>query len=338
MVSPSIKFIFCSILVGLVACSKDYSPRLSNEIVVIPDGFPAMDFPADNAFSPTRWQLGKALFYDTRLSKDSSVSCGSCHNPQLAFSENKKLSRGFDNRIGTRNAPTLANVGYHPYFTRDGGVPSLEMQVLVPIQEHNEFNFNIIDIGERLKDDAYYDSLSQLAYSRGLDYYVLVRAIATFERSLISGNSAVDEYRIGGDYSRLTNTEIAGMNLFYSDRTNCSVCHAGVQYSDFSFQNNGLYQTYKDLGRYRLTGDSADIALFKVPTLRNVGVTAPYMHDGSFTTLEEVVNHYSEGGVSHRNKSHLIKPLGLTNRERHQLIAFLNALTDYQFLTNKKLK
>jgi len=304
----------------------------------LPTGFPEIEFPEDNAYSLERWELGKKLFYDKTLSIDSSISCGSCHKASLAFSDDVPLSDGVKGRPGTRNAPTLATVAYHPYYTREGGVPTLEMQVLVPIQEHNEFAFNIVQAGERMATNLEYIQMSQEAYGRVPDYYVITRALANFERSLISGNSPYDHFTHLKDFSALNDMEKAGMDLFYSNKTNCSNCHGGFNFTDYTFQNNGLYKTYSDLGRMRLTSKEKDKALFKTPTLRNIGVTSPYMHDGSIGTLKEVIEHYNSGGNSHHHQSELIRPLGLTETEKQELLAFLNSLTDSQFITNKRFK
>ena len=316
-----------------VACKKD-APIQKQEIglafIAIPEGFPPIEFPADNAFTKERWLLGKALFYEKQLSLDSSVSCASCHSQQFGFSDNVALSKGFKQRLGNRNSPSIINIAYHPYFTREGGVPTLEMQVLVPIQEHNEFNNNILDIAKRLSSNQKLQDLSYLAYNRPLDFYVIPRALATFERSLISGNSKYDQYKKGT--LSLSDEEQKGMNLFFSDRTNCSDCHSGFNFTNYQFENNGLYETYNDPGRKRLTGLDSDLAKFKVPSLRNIEVTAPYMYDGSLPDLEAVLNHYNSGGKQHPNKSEKIQNLQLNQEEKKQIIAFLKTLTDVSFL------
>jgi cytochrome c peroxidase len=175
--------------------------------------------------------------------------------------------------------------------------------------------------------------MAQKAYNRPLDAYVITRALANFERSLISGNSRADQYARGKQ--SLNEEEIVGRNLFYSARTNCSQCHNGFNFTNYAFENNGLYTYYKDPGRYRLTLNPSDSALFKVPTLRMVSQTAPYMHDGSIATLEHVIDHYNSGGRNHPHKSPLIRPLGLDNEEKKALVAFLRALSDNEFIHNQ---
>lgn len=331
--------IFILIILVISACKKGQIECVSNEDVIpIPAGFPAIQFPADNAYTPQRWALGKQLFFDPVLSQDSTISCASCHNPAKAFSDEVAVSKGVEGRLGTRNSPTLTNVAYLPYYTREGGVPTLEMQTLVPIQEHNEFDFNIVLIGERLRRNPKYVQMAKEAYNREPDPFVIARALANFERSLVSGNSAYDKYTYQNKATALTEKEQKGMALFFSEKTKCSQCHSGFNFSNNAFENNGLYDNYTDSGRKRLTNLSADFALFKVPTLRNVGVTAPYMHDGSITTLEAVVEHYNTGGKNNPQKSNQIQPLNLTVEEKDQLVAFLKSLTDYNFITNPKFK
>jgi len=328
---------FCGLcLTVLFSCVENetieavYMPSLME----IPKGFPNIDFPQGNEFTKARWELGKRLFFDPILSVDSTISCATCHQPELAFTDGLTTSKGVSGRDGTRNTPSLANIAYHPYFTREGGVPTLEMQVLVPIQEHNEFDFNIVLIAERLVADETYVQMSQTAYSRTPDAFVITRALACFERSLLSGYSPYDQYIQDKNKTALSEKSLEGMDLFFSEKTNCATCHGGFDFTNYAFENNGLYENYQDEGRFRLTGQEEDRALFKVPSLRNVALTAPYMHDASFSTLEEIVAHYNNGGAAHFNKNTLIKPLNLTMTEQASLVAFLESLSDDTFITN----
>jgi cytochrome c peroxidase len=324
--------LFLATNVLVFSCTKDPAFVVEEQnIMQIPEGFPSISFPQGNEFTIERWTLGKRLFYDPTMSVNNSVSCASCHHAQNAFSDTIAFSLGDMNQIGRSNAPTLANIVYNPYFTRAGGVPTLEMQILVPIQEHDEFNTNILDIVEKLKKDSSYTQASRIAYNREIDPFVITRAIANFERSLISGNSNFDK-------QIFSNSEQRGKELFMSTKTNCSQCHSGFNFSNYAFENNGLYTNYADSGRMRLTHDEYDRARFKVPSLRNIALTAPYMHNGSIKTLNEVVAHYNSGGQFHKNKSPLIKPLGLTQEEQNDIVAFLKTLTDYTFINNKNLK
>ena len=209
------------------------------------------------------------------MSVDSSISCASCHKPALGFSDNRAFSPGVENRPGTRNSPPLFNVGYHPYFTREGGVPTLEMQVLVPLQEHNEFDFNIVLLAERLEQDSVYVRMAQEAYGREPDAFVITRALACFERSLISGYSRFDQYQHYHMEDALNESELKGMELFFSEKTNCSGCHSDFNFSNYAFENNGLYEEYEDIGRMRLSGEEADRALFQSTQPAQCGLDRP---------------------------------------------------------------
>lgn len=296
-----------------------------------PPGFPPMNIPPDKELTLLRVELGKKLFFDKRLSRDSTVSCGSCHLQQHAFADPRPKSVGTENRIGFRNAPTLTNIGYHPYLFRDGGATTLETQILAPIQDENEMNFSVPEAVARLSQIPEYAALAWAAYQRPFDAFVLTRAIAAFERTLLSGNSRYDQF-INGNASALNESEIRGMNLFFSNKTQCSQCHSGFDFTNYDFKNIGLYETYADTGRERITLNPTDKGKFKTPTLRNVAVTAPYMHDGSLATLEEVIEHFNSGGKNHPNKDPLIRPLHLTSQEKTDLVNFLKALTDETFL------
>jgi cytochrome c peroxidase len=335
---------FVSLLVGMSTalflvsgCYTDTIEILDSEVTLkVPSHFPDVPFPDDNQWSWERWKLGKRMFFDPIMSADGSVSCASCHNPELAFSDNVDVSLGFDGLEGRSNAPTLTNIAYHPYYTRAGGVPTLEMQVLVPIQEHDEFNTNILLIAERMSQDADYVESSERLYGRSIDPYVITRSIAAYERSLLSGESDYDKY-LRGNSGALNEEEKAGMSLFMSERLSCSECHGGFNLTNYAFENNGLYEDYQSLGRKRLTGLDEDLARFKVPTLRNLELTSPYMHDGSLEEIDDVIEHYNSGGKDHVNKSHLIKPLNLSEKEKGQLKAFLLTLTDWNFAYNSIL-
>ena len=197
---------FIMLALWVLACRKETpEPAPQPEpLLLVPPGFPQPVFPDGNELTPARWALGKKLFYDPVMSRDSSVSCASCHDPARAFGDSVALSPGVGGAPGTRNAPTLANVAYHPYFTRDGGVPTLEMQILVPIQEHNEFDFNILLIIERMLADTTWLSLSREAYNRDPDAFVITRSLACFERTFISGQSPYDRYHFSKENNALS--------------------------------------------------------------------------------------------------------------------------------------
>lgn len=316
-------FILCMFVFSCLLVKKNSSIDYAQFL------FPSMKFPVGNEYTETRYELGKKLFFDPILSIDSTLSCASCHKPEKAFSDEIAFSPGVFNRAGVRNAPSLGNVGYQPYFLREGSVPTLEMQVLIPIQEKNEFAHNIVEIAKQIQTDSAYVKLSRKAYQRAPDHFVITRALGVFERTLISNDSKFDHYI--QNKAELSHQEMAGFKLFMSKKTNCSSCHGGFNFTKYAITNNGLYETYKDIGKMRATHDSNDIALFKVPSLRNVEVTAPYMHDGSYSTLEEVIAHYNSGGKNHVNKSPLVKPLSLSVKEQEALISFLKTLTDTNF-------
>ncbi|MCR9171074.1 MAG: c-type cytochrome [bacterium] len=279
-----------------------------------------------------RVQLGKHLFYDPILSRDSTVSCASCHKQELAFTDGLPKSIGIRDRMVTRNSPTLTNVGNRTKFLLDGVNPSLEAQVGVPIQEHNEFDFHILLVIDRVNKVPKYAEWAKKGYGSEITDWVLKNSIASFERTLISDNSPYDKF-LNGNYAALDNGQKKGMELFF-EKLHCAQCHSGPDFTEERLTNNGLYEVYADSGRMRLTEKEMDRAIFKVPTLRNIAVTAPYMHDGSMETLEEVIKHYESGGHSHPGKGEEIVPFELTNEERQNLIRFLEALTDEDFLTN----
>lgn len=301
----------------------------------VPTHFPDIVHPEGNEFSMDRWELGKKLFFDPILSKNNNISCASCHIPSYAFSDTIRVSLGSNGKSGVRNSPSLTNLAFHPYFTREGGVPTLEMQILVPIQEHDEFNNNIVTIADTLKTIDEYVRMSKKAYNQEPNPFVITRSIAQFERSLISGQSGYDKEYFYFVHNAMNDSAKRGQLIFESKKAACTNCHSGFNFTNYSFENNGLYDNYEDKGRERLTQRMEDRALFKVPSLRNVEITAPYMHDGSMTTLKDVIEHYNSGGRNHFNKSSLIQPLNLTEQEKGDLLEFLKSLTDLDFTNNK---
>ncbi|MCT4663944.1 MAG: c-type cytochrome [Flavobacteriales bacterium] len=298
----------------------------------IPSHFDPIPFPDDNHFTLERWQLGKKLFHDKRLSRTQEISCSSCHDSRLAFTKHEAVSPGILGRKGRRNAPTLTNIAYHPHLLFEASVPSIEMQVLVPIQDTNEFDHNMVAVYKALGDDPEYKKLSEKAYGRDFDAFVLVRSIANYERSMISANSKWDQVQEGK--AVFTESERRGEALFNSEKTKCFTCHGGFTFTNFELKNNGLTQEYEDEGLYHFTHKPEDFGLFKVPTLRNIALTAPYMHDGSLWTLDEVITHYSEGVKPFKNKSPEVKNAALSSQEKKDLKAFLLTLTDSSFVNN----
>lgn len=303
--------------------------------IEVPDHFP--DFPEtpDNLITEKKVELGRLLFHDARLSRDGTVSCASCHLQHLAFSDGLELSEGIEGRTGLRNAPTLANLAWHPRLFMDGGVPNLEVQILAPIQDENEMDHNILLVSEELSADAELQALSEEVFDRGIDPFTITRSIAAFERTIVSTNSKYDQFLQGE--VQLTAQEEQGMNLFFSDELNCGSCHSGALFSDFSYTNIGLYKDYEDSGRERITLLEEDWGKFKVPPLQNVALTGPYMHDGSIATLEEVIDFFASGGLTHANKDPRMTAFDLSGDEKMALIAFLETLTDPSLLNNQNL-
>lgn len=299
----------------------------------VPAGFPAMPVPADNGLTPQRIALGKRLFFDAQLSRTGKVACGSCHLQQNAFADPRQYSIGVEGRLGDRNAPALINMAWNTSFFWDGGVPTLEQQAIAPIINPLEMDMPLQGVVDRVKADPSYVEMFRTAYGSDPKPEWVTKAIASFVRTMVSGNSRYDRFN-RGDSAALNASERRGMGLFFGERAECFHCHVGFNLTNNTFQNNGLYSVYADSGRGRVTERPSDLGKFKVPTLRNVEVTAPYMHDGSLATLEDVVEHYASGGKGHPNQSSTIHRLDLTEEEKTDLIAFLKSLTDQAFLSD----
>ena len=314
------RFKFALFILFLGSCSTD-----SFVFEGLDATYPEMQFPLDNPANPDAAKLGERLFFDPILSIDSTISCGSCHKPEMGFATNDAVTPGVDGALGKRNSPSLMNVGFQPYFMREGGVPSLEMQVLVPLGDETEMAHNVVDAVRRLNRNTSYRNEFLGVYGDTASPYLLVRALANFERTLIDFSSAFDSY-INGEGSSLSAEAAKGGQLFYG-KANCVECHSGVLLTDFSFANNGsAILDSSDYGRELLTNESDDRYVFKTPSLRFVKQTAPYMHDGSVSTLAAVIDQYNSGGVSHSFTDPRIQPLDLSTAERNQLLAFLEAL------------
>ena len=320
------------------------------DMLELPAAWDAPDFPQDNAFTDGRWALGKALFFDPRLSRDGTISCATCHRPERAFTEPVPISPGVNGALGTRNTPTLANLAYAPYYMSEGGVPSLELQVFAPVESHVEMDDNLIAIAAELAAElpaelaeatpaasSTYDQLALAHYGRPLDPFVIIRAIATFERSLISGNAPFDQWQRGN----LTDAEYGssaaqGWQLFGSEELACIQCHAPPLFTTHGFANNGLESPSQDAGLFLATGVHADSGAFKIPTLRNIAVTAPYMHDGRFASLDAVLDHYESGGADHPHQALQVQGFTLDAGQRIALINFMTSLTDESFLQDPR--
>lgn len=320
------KYISLSVIVfAALACENEVKRNEVKTVETAIFTIPEIDYPEDNLPSPERIELGRALYNEPLLSLDSSISCSSCHSIGAGLADSKAKSLGVGDSIGFRNSPTLFNVAYQPYFFADGGVPKLELQVLAPIADVKEMHMNIVEAAQRLENIHYYDSMSRLTYDRKMDPYVITRALACFERTLLSFESKYDSVQIG--LASYTASEERGKNLFFSERTNCYQCHQPPFFTDFSFRNIGL-ERQNDLGRMRITAKEKDKWFWKVPTLRNIALTAPYFHDGSKATLSEVITFFNKGGGPGEKKDPLVHELNLTSKEQEDLASFLRTLTD----------
>ncbi|MBT5151021.1 MAG: cytochrome-c peroxidase [Flavobacteriales bacterium] len=312
------KFLLFTLILGSCVPDESFFEGLNT-------AYPAIEYPTDNPNNAAAATLGERLFFDPILSVDSSISCGSCHKPELGFATNDRVTPGVGGALGKRNSPSLLNVGFQPYFMREGGVPSLEMQVLVPLGDATEMAHNVVDAVRRLNRNTSYRNEFLTVYGDTASPFLLVRALANFERTLIDFDAPFDQF-IQGDATALSDDAIKGGKLFYG-KAACVQCHSGVLLTDFGFANNGTaILDSSDYGRELLTNESGDRYLFKIPSLRKVQITAPYMHDGSVSTLSDVVEQYNTGGANHSYTDSRIEPLGLSGSEKAQLVAFLEAL------------
>ena len=317
MLRPS-KFLFIGLILGSCVPDESVFEGLNTT-------YPVLEYPADNPNNAVAASLGERLFFDPTLSVDSSISCGSCHKPELGFATNDRVTPGVGGVLGKRNSPSLLNVGFQPYFMREGGVPSLEMQVLVPLGDATEMAHNVVDAVRRLNRNTSYRNEFLTVYGDTASAFLLVRALANFERTLVDFDAPFDHF-IQGDATALSSEAIKGGKLFYG-KAACVQCHSGVLLTDYGFANNGTaIVDSSDYGRELLTNESGDRYVFKTPSLRSVQATAPYMHDGSIATLSDVVEQYNAGGINHGFKDSRIEPLDLSVAEKEQLIAFLEAL------------
>jgi cytochrome c peroxidase len=321
--------------------SDAQEPPLPLVRAIAPAGFPLGSMldtaPADNQLTEARAQLGKRLFFDRRLSRNNEVSCSTCHRQEHAFAEPEAVSIGVDQRRGTRNAPALVNLAWGESFFWDGSTKTLEEQTGKPIEHPDEMDLALGDAVARLAADASYVADFTAAYDAGPDATSLRKALASFIRTLVSGNSAYDRY-LRGDDEDFGEQERRGETIFLSERGGCFHCHPAGMLTNEGFSNNGTFQPGGDAGRQLITGRSGDIGKFKVPGLRNIENSAPYMHDGSLSSLEAVIDHYDRGGLGDITTDPQIEPLGLSADEKADLVAFLRALTDPEFLDDARYR
>ena len=300
--------------------------------------------PINNPLTEEGIALGKKLFFDKKLSKDNTQSCASCHNPRNSFTDSLRFSLGVDGLPGSRNSMPLFNLAwnFNDKFAWDGKELSLERQALEPVRNPIEMHNSWPNVALKLQQDQEYPSMFLNAFgTEKIDSTLVTKAIAQFERTLISGNTKFDQYLLGN--TSLSQQELNGFTIFMSeDKGDCFHCHGSDNnplWTDNDFHNNGLDTSFNDLGLGAVTGDPNDNGKFKSPSLRNLVYTAPYMHDGRFSTLEEVINHYSEGLQNSSTIDPLMKKVNqggvqLTPLERANLKAFLITLTDDDFINN----
>jgi cytochrome c peroxidase len=296
----------------------------SSRVAPIPEPYAseAPTLPETPAWSPEMAALGKRLFYEKSLSRDASVSCATCHDPAHAFSDGLPLARGVRGQVGPRNTPTIVNRGIGRYQFWDGRASTLEEQALGPIQAAGEMDLTIPEAVSRLGQDASYREAFQRVFSAEPSADRLAQAIAAYERTIYSVDAPFDRF-LAGEVDAMGPEARRGLTVF-GGKARCGECHTGPSFTDELFHTLGLGH---DAGRGGVTKTATENGAFKTPTLREIAKTAPYMHDGSLATLEEVVEYYDRGGTPHPNLSPKITKLGLTAQEKLDLVAFLRALS-----------
>ena len=298
---------------------------------------PVYDF-KKNPVTKDGFQLGRKLFYDPILSRDSSISCASCHLQATGFTHvDHDLSHGIEGRIGTRNSLALINLAWNESFMWDGGVNHIDMQALQPITNPDEMDSSLLEVVDKLNDIPEYRTLFYEVFNDSIiTGQHTLKALSQFTISLNSYNSKYDKYIRKEDHVTFSQQELSGLELF---KINCSSCHKEPLFTSTEFKNNGLSidPTLNDYGRYRVTRDPLDSLKFRVPTLRNIQFTAPYMHDGRFESLREVLDHYTTGmEYSKTLAPELNNKIELTSNQKTDLLVFLKTLSDFEFLYNKK--
>lgn len=334
------------IISGLVflgaACASITQEIKPQELFAIPSNFPIpiYDF-SKNPITENGFELGRELFYDGDLSRDGTISCAECHSQASGFTHHgHDVSHGIDNLKGFRNAPAIQNMAFQKEFLWDGGVFDLDLFPIAPIENPVEMDEKLGTVLEKLRNKEKYTVLFQKTYgSKDITTERFLKALSQFMNSLVSSNSRYDKYVRKESGGTLTEEELAGMAIF---KQKCASCHSGELFTDQSYRNNGLsVYTIEDTGRARITQNEKDNYTFKVPSLRNIAVTAPYMHDGRFYSLEAVLRHYNQEVIDSPTLDVSLKKglkLGIqtSTDEQTKLIAFLNTLTDDEFLKNKR--
>ena len=329
-------FAAISILSG---CKRSTSDTPVGQTIQIhpPLGLPAVPIPADNPPTADTIALGRKLFYDKRLSRDNSVSCATCHKPATDFTDRIPVALGVAGKLGVRNAPTIENAAYLPLQFWDGRASSLELQAASPIANPVEMDQPHEVSVSKLASDQTYKAMFQKAFGTPtVSLGRIEKALASFERTILTGNSAFDKYEYAGDRSALTAAQIRGLDVFKDPhRGNCAACHTigphSALFTDGKFHNTGEGVSEDgiiiDVGRYHETKVETDTGAFMTPTLRNVANTAPYMHDGRLKTLQDVVDFYAGEGNSNPYLDKEMRTIALTGQDRRDLVEFLQSLT-----------
>lgn len=320
-------------LMGAAAPKPDgKAPALSGEQFMLPELLGLEDantfVPKENPLTAKKVELGRFLFFDKRLSKNNTIACASCHIPAMAFTDGQPVSTGINRLQGGRSAPASINRVFSTAQFWDGRGATLEDQSVGPLVSPVEHGFvNHDEMVKKLKGIEGYRRLFKEAFGSDIATEVVGKAIASFQRTILSGNSPADRFDVGGDQEALTEDAQRGLTLFRG-KARCTRCHSGFNFSDEKFHNIGIgWDTNTvDLGRFMETKNPEDIGAFKTPTLREISRTAPYMHDGRFATLEDVVNFYNQGGIKNPHLDNTIIPLELTAEEKHDLVALLRSL------------
>jgi cytochrome c peroxidase len=334
------KRVFILMLVATSGCRKPAPLELPHGkpiAIQAPLGLPPEPIPANNRPTAETIALGRRLFYDTRLSAKDVLACASCHQPQFDFTDAQRVSKGGAGGLTARNAPTLLNVGYLPFQFFDGRAASLEEQAASPIADPIEMNQSHDVTVSRLETDPIYRQMFVQAFgSEAITIGRVEKALASFERTLLSGDSAFDRYQYGGEKDALTPQQVRGLAVFlYPSKGNCAACHTigstSALFTDGKFHNTGEGSLdegkFDDVGRYHETKVRTDTGAFKTSTLRNIAQTGPYMHDGRLKTLKEVVDFYAGGGNSNQYLDPEMKKIHLTGQDRSDLVEFLKSLT-----------
>ncbi len=312
-------------VIGPASVGRESEPRPE-----IPLGMPPLPVPDDNPLTAETVELGKRLYFDPRLSRDGTISCATCHNPATGWTDRRRTSAGINGQLGTRNAPTIINAAYYPAQFWDGRAASLEEQALGPIENPSEMGHSLEEIVEELSRVPGYRQRFQSAFGSTVTREGIGKAIAAFERTILSGNSPYDRF-VAGDRSALTEAQQRGMEVFM-EKADCALCHAPPTFSNGRYYNAGIGSNKPDIdpGRQAVTKRDRDSGKFRVPSLREVAHTAPYFHDGSAATLEDAVAVMGVGGIDSPNLSRtfkMIRDAELTEQDKKDLVEFLKALS-----------